>query len=173
MVIWIIGLSGSGKTTLGTQLYALWKKEAPNAVLIDGDEIRRMFAHDRSPDAYTVEERRRNAERICELCAWLDRQGINVVCCILSLFEESRDWNRRTYSKYFEVYIDVPMDVLARREVKGLYAAAKRGELHDVVGLDIPFTPPSRPDYIFDNRTDNPDFHRVAREILTAAQHKI
>ena len=58
------------------------------------------------------QDRRRNAERICRLCRFLDAQGIDVVCAILSLFHESQEWNRKHYSRYFEVYLDVPMDEL-------------------------------------------------------------
>lgn len=170
MVIWITGLSASGKTTLGKKVYEAWKEKASNTVFVDGDHIRKIFQHDNKDNSYTVEERKKNADRICDLCAWLDSQGINVVCCILSLFEESRKWNRENYSKYFEVYIDVPMDVLMKREVKGLYKAAREGGLKNVVGVDIPFTPPANPDFVLNNSSDNVDFKKVAAAILTKAK---
>ena len=173
MVIWIIGLSGAGKTTLGRAVYDLYKKEAPNTVFVDGDEMRRIFKHDQSAEAYTIEGRRENAQRICELCAWLDRQKVNVVCCILSIFEESRLWNRRTYSKYFEVYISVPLEVLKRRDPKGMYAAALEGNMRHVVGVDIPFVPPGKPDYVVDNSADNVDLNGEAAEILKRAKDSI
>lgn len=169
MVIWIIGLSASGKTTLGRALHETWKKESPNTVFVDGDDVRKMFEQTDETKSYTKEERRKNADRICRLCAWLDSQSINVVCSIQSIFKESRDWNHRTYSKYFEVYIDVPMEVLLRRETKGLYASAQRGERKNVVGIDIPFSPPENPDYLFDNSKDGTDMGKIAREILTLA----
>lgn len=169
MVMWIIGLSASGKTTIARRVVDLWRATTPNVVLVDGDDIRRIFRDDRTADAYTLEGRKRNANRIGELCAWLDQQGIHVVCSILSIFEESRDWNRVMYSKYFEVFIDVPMAVLEQREVKGIYASANRGEERNVVGVDIPFTPPARPDFVFDNRKDRSEFTDVAWEILTRA----
>jgi len=169
MVIWVIGLSGSGKTTLGRLICNLLKQEAPNTVLVDGDEIRGMFQHN-NDNAYTIEERYKNAERICRLCAWLDRQGINVVCCILSLFEKSRQWNRQTYSKYFEVYIDVPMEVLKKRDIKGLYSRTSQGKAKNVAGVDISFAPPQKPDYVFDNSKDNADLEKIAFDILTKAK---
>ena len=79
MVIWLIGLSGSGKTTLGKEIARLWRGLAANTVLLDGDELRRVFAHDQTDAAYSVEGRRANAERMTALCEMLDRQGINVV----------------------------------------------------------------------------------------------
>ena len=170
MVIWITGLSASGKTTLGKAVYDELKVRERNTVLVDGDHIRKIFKHDNKNESYTMEERKKNADRICDLCAWLDSQGINVVCCILSLFEESRKWNRENYSKYFEVFIDVPMEVLMKREIKGLYKAAKAGELKNVVGVDIAFAKPSNPDFVLDNSADNVDFKKVASEILKKAQ---
>jgi len=170
MVIWIIGLSASGKTTLGKYLYEELKRDAPNTVFVDGDEIRRIFKHNHSGDPYTLDGRKVNADRICELCAWLDRQGINVVCCILSVFEESRKWNRHVYSKYFEVYISVSMKKLRQRETKGFYASAIRGDTKNVVGIDMPFKPPENPDYIFYNNIDGLNLRKVALDILEKAR---
>jgi adenylylsulfate kinase-like enzyme len=170
MVIWMVGLSGAGKTTIGRPLYERWKKQASNTVLVDGDEIRKIFKHDQNLDAYTVEGRRVNGERISEICAWLDRQGINVVCCILSIFEDMRIRNRQNFSKYFEVYLSAPMEVLEKRDTKGLYASARRGEQKNVVGVDIPFPPPANPDMVIDTSCEDPDFQALANKILQEAE---
>ena len=170
MVIWIIGLSASGKTTLGKAMYEIWKKGEPNTVFLDGDVVRKIFKHDNASESFTVDERKKNADRICELCAWLDAQSINVVCSILSLFEESRQWNRKNYSKYFEVFIDVTMETLKKREKKGLYEGAANGKIKNVVGVDIPFIAPKNPDYILENKEDNLDFEKIAMEILVRAK---
>ena len=169
MVIWIIGLSGSGKTTIGSEVYRQWKQTQANTVLIDGDEIRRIFRHNLSADCYTIDARRINAERIIEICSWLDSQQINLVCCLLSIFPEHQARNRELYKKYFEVFIDTPMDKLAQRDVKNLYSPAQRGEISNVVGVDIPFTKPPGPDMTIDNREDGIDVKSVAREILIRA----
>ncbi len=76
----------------------------------------------------------------------------------------------QNYSKYFEVYINVPMEKLKERETKGLYAKAFHGEIKNVVGVDIPFRPPQSPDYVFDNSKDNVDFRKVALDILKKAK---
>jgi|ETNmetMinimDraft_16_1059900.scaffolds.fasta_scaffold19898_2 adenylylsulfate kinase len=172
MIIWIIGLSASGKTTLGKQIYNIWKKEECNTVFVDGDEIRAIFNHDKGEMPYTVEGRRENSSRLCNICAWLDCQDINVVCCVLSIFEESRFWNRQNYSRYFEVYIDTPMELLEKRDKRKLYKRALNGKVKNVVGVDISFEPPKNPDYIFDNSIDNIDFRAVALDILTKAKDK-
>jgi adenylylsulfate kinase-like enzyme len=169
MVIWLIGLAGSGKTTIGREVYRQWKMTAPNTVLVDGDEIRKIFGHDQGPHCYTVEGRRQNAERIAEICAWLDRQQVNVVCCILSIFRDVERRNRQIYSRYFEVFIDAPLDIVIKRDTKNLYGPALRGEMRNVVGVDIEFKPPVNPDMVIDNRADGLDFGNIARDVLTRA----
>lgn len=169
MVIWLIGMSGAGKTTIGRQVHRLWQAEAANTVFIDGDEVRELFRHDQGSQPFTVEGRRLNAERITALCAMLDRQGINVVCCILSLFPEMQAENRTRFSRYFEVFIDTPMAVLEARDVKGLYAAARRGDNPNMVGIDIPFPIPPAPDLAINDATDPANVEPTARRILDLA----
>ena len=164
MVYWIIGLAQSGKTTLGRALYGVIKPASPNTILIDGDDIRSRFGD----PGYTMEDRRKNADFICKLCKWLDDQGTEVICCVLSAFKESQGWNRKNYSKYFEVFIDVPIEILKKRDKKNLYS----GKIKNVVGIDIPFQPPEKPDYIFSNIVENIDFNIVAKSILSQARRK-
>lgn len=151
MVIWLVGMSGAGKTTIGRALYASLKKERPQTVLVDGDEIRALFRHDQREDAYSLAGRRINAERIQSLCGWLDSQDIDVVCCILSMFQDVSDDNRRRYSAYKEIFVDVPLATLMQRDNKGLYQSALRGEQKNVVGVDIEYQPPSAPDLVLHN----------------------
>ena len=165
MIVWVIGLAGSGKSTVGRALYEKWKVVDPATVLIDGDEIRQIFKHDRGDDAYTVEGRRVNADRISQLCAWLDRQQINAVCCILSIFADGQDWNREIYSDYLEVYLEAPEDELAER--RHLYREAREGRMINVVGVDIPFTQPHAPDISFDSSKEGPGPDTIAKQILT------
>jgi cytidine diphosphoramidate kinase len=147
VIVWLIGLSGSGKTTIGTELVRQWREREPGTVLVDGDEVRRMAAEsDDAPD-HTVAGRRRNARRTIALCEWLDRQGLNVVCGQVALFEELRAAHRTRVSGYFEVFLDVGLDVVTTRDPKGLYA----GGSGDVVGVDIPFPRPLAPDLVLDS----------------------
>jgi cytidine diphosphoramidate kinase len=148
MVVWLIGLAGAGKTTIGRALYSRLRETKPNVVFLDGDDFRAIMGNDLG---HTLEDRHANAWRICRLCAYLDRQGIDVVCAILSLFQDTRDWNREHYSQYVEVYVDVPLTVLKARDQKQLYSRAAAGEITNVAGVDLPFAAPESPDVVLDN----------------------
>lgn len=151
MVVWIIGLSGAGKTTLANAVLKKVRIRKKNVVLIDGDLIRDLFDNDLS---HTIEDRRINANRICKLCKFLDDQGIHVVCAILSLFPESRIWNRLNIKNYYEVFIQASINQLEQRDYKGLYYKYRQGLISNIAGLDIDFIHPENPDLtIHNNKT--------------------
>jgi adenylylsulfate kinase len=169
MVIWLTGLSGSGKSTLGHLIYSLWKKQDAATVMVDGDEVREFLGLDRSDEMYTLEGRRMVAERIHRICAWLDSQEINVVCSTISLFGEIHEMNEKAFSSYFDIFIDVPMETLLKRDIKNLYAPALAGKINNVMGVDLPFSSPDNPDYLFDNSAERQDLENVAADILSRA----
>jgi hypothetical protein len=78
-------------------------------------------------------------------------QGADVVCATISLFHEVQRWNRENIPGYREIYLRVPIDELRRRDSKGIYAGAQRGDARDVVGLDVPAEAPEAPDLVLDN----------------------
>jgi len=172
MVVWLTGLSGAGKSTIGKELYLQLKEKNPATVFVDGDEIRKVFKHELMPVDYTIKGRKKNAERICEICAWLDRQQIDVVCCMLSIFSESHEWNRMTYSKYFEVYIDAPFEELVKRNPKNLYRLAMNGKVNNVVGIDIKYEAPESPDMIVYNDRPFRKPEDIAQEIISQIKIK-
>jgi len=164
MIVWIIGLSGSGKTTIGRELFKRYKESRPATVLIDGDEIRKIFNHDKTPDAYTIAGRKKNSERIFQLCAWLDRQNINVICCILSIFPEHRKRNRKEFSSYKEIFLEAPLEILQKRRT--LYSDAFEGKTKNVVGVDIPFEKPIDSDMSFNTSNSDLSVTAIANQII-------
>lgn len=169
MVIWITGLSGAGKTSVGKALCALWRRNEPATVLVDGDDVRRVLGRNEAADAFTQAGRREVAERIAAICDWLDAQDINVVCCTISAFPDLLTCNRKKFSRYFEVFLEVPLEVVEQRAPSDLYGRARRGEVINVVGVDLPFAPPPGPDLVIDNRADIDDFAPIAAHILEQA----
>lgn len=163
MVIWIIGLSGTGKTTLATQVVERVRQLNGKVVLLDGDLIRTLFGNDVD---HTIEGRRRNAERLSVLSKFLADQGIHVVAAVLSIFPEWRHWNRENIPGYSEVYIKASMQTLLRRDIKNLYARATRGEIINVVGVDIPFPEPENPDMVIENDVDRLEFSELTDRIM-------
>ena len=148
MVIWLIGLSGSGKTTLADKIVSDLREVGQTVVSLDGDILRELWGNDLGHD---LESRRENAQRICRLCQFLDQQGLDVVCAILSIFPESREWCRQNLSSYYEVFIDAPLSQVMERDVKGIYSKYKNGEIKDVAGLDLEFPIPQKPDLVIKN----------------------
>jgi adenylylsulfate kinase-like enzyme len=141
-VYWVTGLAGAGKTTLGAGLHRALRARGRNAVFLDGDALREVLG-DPTHDLGT---RRATALRYGRLCRLLAAQGLDVVCATISLFHEVRAWNRANIGRYVEVFLDASMETLIARDPKQLYARARRGELRDVVGVDIPAELPDAPD---------------------------
>jgi cytidine diphosphoramidate kinase len=163
MVVWMIGLSGAGKTALSLALHDKLKPRIPNLVRLDGDVIRAVFGNDVD---HTVEGRRRNAERLSALSKFLADQNIHVIAAVLSIFPEWRAWNRANMTDYAEVYVKASMDTVRRRDTKGLYARALRGEIPNVVGVDIPFPDPESPELIIENDTENGEFDKMVERMM-------
>lgn len=162
MIIWIIGLSGSGKTLVSEHVVSEVRRRGREVVLIDGDRVRELFGSDLG---HSLEDRRTNADRICRLCSFLDQQEIDVVCAILSVFPESRTWCQENLSSYYEVFIDAPIDQLIERDSKGIYGCFRRGEMRNVVGLDLDFPRPHSSDLVIENKG--------SREALIAESQQI
>ena len=117
---------------IGRKVYDALKETRPNIVFIDGDEFREVMGNDLG---HTFEDRQKNARRFSHFCRYLDRQGIHMVCPVLSIFPDWQKWNRENLSGYFEIFVDASFDTVARRDTKGLYKKAIKGLVKNVVGL--------------------------------------
>jgi adenylylsulfate kinase-like enzyme len=173
MVIWLIGLSGAGKTTVAREVFRQWKRHAPNVVLLDEDELREAVGDQGGEDPTSIAGRRRQADCVTALCRMLDRQGIHVVCTLLSLFPELRALNRKTFSGYLEVYVATSLSVCMERDRKDLYRPALLGQTQNVVGVDLPFDPPRDPDLILDNGAAGSNPAHLARRVTDIALQRL
>jgi adenylylsulfate kinase len=163
MVIWLIGMSGVGKTTIGRELHTRLQERIGPVVFIDGDLIRDVFGNDLG---HSIEDRKINASRISHLCRLLDRQGFHVLCMVLSIFPDWQAWNRAQFSSYYQIYIRVPMDILFKRDTKGLYQKATKGIIKNVVGIDIAFPEPYQTDLIIDNDFQEESIKKYTDKII-------
>ncbi|UFS72438.1 adenylyl-sulfate kinase [Geomonas sp. RF6] len=145
---WITGLSGAGKTTIGKALYQELKTTRQHVVFLDGDVLRTVFG---DLHGHTVEDRKKLAHSYANLCKMLTEQGIDVVCSTISLFREVHEFNRANIGKYLEIFVDCDFDELVRRDQKGIYSRALRGELKDIIGIDLPYDRPANCDLVIDN----------------------
>ncbi len=143
VLYWITGLSGAGKTTIGNYLYYILRQNQDNVVLLDGDILKAIVA---DSCTYTEEDRHNRAHKYARLCKTLTDQGMVVICCTIAMFDDVRKWNRENNRGYVEVFLDVPMDVLKKRDQKGLYSSQARGLTKNLSGVDMRTEFPKNPD---------------------------
>ena len=145
MIIWLIGLSGSGKTTLARALKIELEKHGEKTILIDGDKVRAYYKNDLG---FSNADRRKNAERIINICKTLDKENVTIIAAILHNFPDQRKLNRYEFKNYLEVYIKSKKNTLIKRDTKKIYKRFKEKKIKNVVGLDIKFEEPTHPDII-------------------------
>lgn len=167
-VYWLTGLSGAGKTTVGDLLTAELRTLGRTVIMLDGDILREVYGDDLG---HTEAARRQVAARNSRMCRFLASQGVDVVCCTISMFHDVRDWNRTNIPNYKEIYLRVPMETLKTRDPKGLYHRVLRGEISDVYGVDLEWEEPKTPDLIVDNDGQHPP-QCVAQEIACLSKGK-
>ena len=144
-VFWITGLSASGKTTLANLLVNDLRLSGQVVALLDGDVIRSVLGETNS---YTKEERLSLALTYSRLAKMLSDQGIIVVIATIALFHEIHSWNRKNITKYCEIFLDVPLSELRKRDPKGIYKKFYNGEVKNVAGLDFQVDFPLNPDLL-------------------------
>ena len=150
-VVWITGLSGAGKSVLAAALVARLRMIDDEILLLDGDELRKVFgATPVNAQNYGRDKRMALAMQYAHLCNILAKQGFTVVIATISLFKEVHEWNRANLQGYFEAYLRVPLEELRRRDPKGIYRGFDAGEIKDVAGLDLPFDEPNSSDWILE-----------------------
>ena len=148
--IWFTGLSGSGKSTTAEVLTVLMMEHGRQVTLLDGDIVR---THLSKGLGFSKEDRDINIRRIGYVASEIVRHGGLVVCAAVSPYRATRDDVRNmvgSQDQFIEVFVDTPLSVCEERDVKGMYARARRGEIQDFTGIDDPYEPPEHPEKTLD-----------------------
>ncbi|MBR2494328.1 adenylyl-sulfate kinase [Helicobacter sp.] len=166
LVVWVTGLAGSGKSTICKELYVRLRDFGSNVVYLDGDELRDVLG------AYSYDKQGRIsvAKKRADLARLLSRQGVITIVSTISMFDEIYQYNRGHFPNYLEIYISCAYEELMRRDQKQLYSKALKGELVNVVGVDIEYDEPKAHLQI-DNTTLGAIDEKVG-QILVAIQSK-
>jgi adenylylsulfate kinase len=145
--VWLTGLPSAGKSTIAQGVARRWRADGNPVEVLDGDEIRASLTRDLG---FTKADRMENVRRIGYVAMLLASHGVVVLVPVIAPYTEGRDQVRERHSArgidFTEVYVATPVDVCARRDVKGLYARQRAGRLHGLTGVDDPYEPPAAPD---------------------------
>lgn len=169
-VIWFTGLSGSGKSTLASLLEEELHKSGHRTYILDGDNVRTGLNKDLD---FTDEGRVENIRRIGEVAGLLVDAGVVVLSAFISPFEQDRKQVADIVGKenFVEVFVDCPLEVCEQRDVKGLYAKARKGLIKNFTGIDSPFENPTRPSIVIPS--DREDLRVSLKRLLDLLQNRL
>jgi adenylyl-sulfate kinase len=162
--VWFTGLSGAGKTTIAHIVGPAIEERGPIVEYLDGDTVR---THLSKGLGFSKEDRDANIERIGWVASRLTRHGAAVIASAISPYAEARAHARtmvEDFGPFVEVFVDVSLEEAARRDTKGLYEKAMKGEIQNFTGVNDPYEKPERPDIRIDSDTESPE--QSARRIV-------
>ncbi len=164
--IWFTGLSGAGKTTVSRLVEKELCARGLKVEVLDGDVVRENLSKGLG---FSKEDRDTNIRRIGFVCELLTRNDVVAIAAAISPYRAIRDENRaRVGGRFVEVYCQCPLDVLAERDVKGLYKKAMRGEIKNFTGIDDPYEPPVHPEVLVESDKETPELS--AAKVLAALE---
>ena len=172
MMVWFTGLSGSGKSTVALGVERELAAKGILCRILDGDNIR---AGINSNLGFSEEDRRENIRRIAEVGKLFVETGIVTLACFVSPTEDIRKMAREIIGErdFFEVFVCTPLEECERRDVKGLYARARRGEVKDFTGISAPFEAPKHPSLSIDtSKLKLEDSVNAVIKLIVENQHK-
>src|SRR3989338_2967205 len=148
--LWFTGLPCSGKTTLSDRVEKELRAIGHSTEHLDGDVIRKELSKGLG---FSKEDRDTNIERAAFVAALLTQNGVAVVVSYVSPYRRMRDNARKKIGAFIEVYVHCPIEVCEKRDVKGMYARARKGEIKDFTGVQDPYEEPTAPEIRVDTDT--------------------
>jgi adenylylsulfate kinase len=161
-ILWFTGLSGSGKTTLTKALEPELKARGCKVEILDGDVVRTNLSKGLG---FSQEDRNTNIRRIGFVAHLLSRNGVAAMTAAISPYRAIRDEIRAMEPNFVEVYVTAPLEVCEGRDVKGLYAKARAGEIKGFTGIDDPYEEPVNPEIIC--YTERESVEESVKKVLT------
>ena len=166
-VLWFTGLSGSGKSTVARRVAERLRGVGLRVEELDGDVVRNIFPS----TGFTRSERDAHIKRIGYLASKLESNGVFVIASFVSPYEESRRFVRGLCANFVEIHVATPLAVCERRDVKGLYAKARAGDITNFTGIDDPYEPPSMPELVLD--TSHMSVDEAAKRTLDVVRRRV
>ncbi len=152
VTVWFTGLSGAGKSTIAEKLEKVLKDRGRKVEILDGDVVRTNLSKGLG---FSKEDRDINIRRIGFVCDLLARNGVVAIAAAISPYREIRDENRANTKNFLEVYVECSIEELTRRDVKGLYEKALKGEIKNFTGISDPYEAPLNPEVTLNSETQN------------------
>ena len=155
-IIWFTGLSGSGKSSIANILEKKLHSMGLHTIILDGDNIRHGLNKDLG---FTEADRVENIRRVAEVAKLMVESGLICITAFISPFKSERKMIRSLVSEdeFVEIYVDTPLEVCEERDVKGLYAKARAGQLPNFTGISSPFEEPENPEIQIDTTKTSPE----------------
>ena len=151
--VWLTGIPGSGKTTMSNLLKEYLQKKSIPVIILDGDEIRKTVSKDLG---FSPQDRKEHNRRVIEITKLLVKNNFTVIIPLISPYKETRDLARKEIPNFVEVYVKASLDTCIKRDPKGLYKKAQKGEITNLTGLQSPYEEPQNPEVILDTEKNSP-----------------
>jgi adenylylsulfate kinase len=153
--LWFTGLSGSGKTTISNLIVENLEQRGSRIEVLDGDTVRENLSKGLG---FSKEDRDINIRRIAFVADLLSRNDVPVITAAISPYRELRDEARQNMDgRFVEVYVKASVEACEARDVKGLYAKARSGEIKEFTGVSDPYEPPENPELVVETENESPE----------------
>jgi adenylylsulfate kinase len=153
LAIWITGLPASGKSTIAGLVQNHFKSKNIPVIILDGDEIRKTLSKDLG---FSPEDRKEHNRRVIEIVKLLVKNEITAIIPLISPYRETREAARKEIPNFVEVYTKASLDTCIKRDPKGLYKKAQKGDISNMTGISSPYEEPQNPEIILDTEKSTP-----------------